>query len=125
MSLPPWPPAPFLPRGMALSRKCNTSCTGEALVQQGANFFTQSFNGATLIYTLCPLLRDSECKLVFIGRHTHTHTHTHANTLQLDLSLHLSLFGVYKSLYLCLCSHSPCPSYIPKEAITSLASASP
>lgn len=48
-----------------------------------------------------------------------------ATILQLDLCLHWNLSGVYGSFYLCLCSHSPCLSYIPKEAITSLASASP
>lgn len=36
---------------------------------------------------------------------------------------HLSLLPFWVSL--CLRSHSPCPSYIPKEAITSLARASP
>lgn len=44
---------------------------------------------------------------------------------KLDLCLDWSLPGVYNSLYLCLCTHSPRLSYIPKEAITSRASASP
>lgn len=65
------------------------------------------------------------CMITNVNQPLYPQTRFRANTLQLDLSLHLGLFGVYKSLHLCLCSHSPCLSYIPKEAITSLASASP
>ena len=122
MSLPPVPPAPFCPRVWRLGWKCNTSWTGGARAssrrEQKLCCATKDATGQ-LWHTV------SSCEWLWMGPGS-TNTNTlQANTLQLDLSLHLRLRGVYKSLYLCLRTHSPCPSYIPKEAITSLASASP
>lgn len=125
-------PSPFLPQGMALSRERNTSYTARARASSKREKTLYSVPKASmgqLWFTHCV----SICKTVTVNwpfrytmrTHKHTRMHFHTKILRLDPSLRSSHFGVYKSLYLCLCPHSLCLSYIPKEAITSRASASP